>query len=167
MTCARPWFQQRFDIVREGGFHMSETSAPPVKVLYSAEATATGGRAGHAESSDGRLEVDLSVPAEIGGDGGPGTNPEQLFAAGYAACFQGAMGVVARREQLDIDDSTVTAQVGLGPMGQAFGITVDLRVHLPKIADRSVAEDLVAKAHQVCPYSNATRDNVAVTLTVV
>ena len=145
---------------------MSETSAPPVNVLYTAEATATGGRAGHAESSDGRLQVDLSVPAEIGGDGGPGTNPEQLFAAGYAACFQGAMGVVARREQLDIEDSTVTARVGLGPMGQAFGITVDLRVRLPRIADRAAAEDLVAKAHQVCPYSNATRDNVAVTLTV-
>ncbi|HSR25662.1 MAG TPA: organic hydroperoxide resistance protein [Candidatus Eisenbacteria bacterium] len=146
---------------------MSETSAPPVNVLYTAEATATGGRAGHAVSSDGRLEVDLSVPAEIGGDGGPGTNPEQLFAACYAACFQGAMGVVARREQLDIDDSTVTARVGLGPMGQAFGITVDLRVRLPRIADRTAAEDLVAKAHQVCPYSNATRNNVAVTLTVV
>lgn len=146
---------------------MSETSAPPVNVLYTAEATATGGRAGHAVSSDGRLEVDLSVPTEIGGDGGPGTNPEQLFAAGYAACFQGAMGVVARHEQLDIDDSTVTARVGLGPMGRAFGIAVDLRVHLPKIADRAAAEDLVAKAHQVCPYSNATRNNVAVTLTVV
>ena len=146
---------------------MSETSAAPVKVLYTAEATATGGRAGHATSSDGRLSVDLSVPSEIGGDGGPGTNPEQLFAAGYAACFQGAMGVVARRDNLSIEGSTVTARVGLGPSGQAFGITVDLQVHVPAIADRAAAEDLVAKAHQVCPYSNATRDNVAVTLTVV
>jgi Ohr subfamily peroxiredoxin len=138
-----------------------------VKVLYTAEATATGGRAGHATSSDKRLDVDLSVPTEIGGDGGSGTNPEQLFAAGYAACFQGAMGVVARRENLSIDDSTVTARVGIGPMGQAFGITVELRVHLPAIADRAAAEDLVAKAHQVCPYSNATRDNVDVRLLVV
>ena len=146
---------------------MSETSAAPVKVLYTAEATATGGRAGHATSSDGRLDIDLSVPAEIGGDGGPGTNPEQLFAAGYAACFQGAMGVVARRENLSIDDSTVTARVGLGPMGTAFGITVELSVHLPAIADRAKAEDLVAKAHEVCPYSNATRDNVDVKLNLV
>lgn len=146
---------------------MSETSAAPVKVLYTAEATASGGRAGHAASSDGRLEVDLSVPSEIGGDGGPGTNPEQLFAAAYAACFQGAMGVVARRENLSIDGSTVTARVGLGPMGNAFGITVDLRVLLPEIADRAAAEDLVAKAHEVCPYSNATRHNVDVKLTVV
>ncbi|TMC05504.1 MAG: organic hydroperoxide resistance protein [Chloroflexi bacterium] len=122
---------------------MTETRTP-VKVLYTAEATATGGRAGHAESSDGRLKVDLSMPAEMGGDAGAGTNPEQLFAAGYAACFQGAMGVVARREKLSIEGSTVTARVGIGPMGQAF-----------------------AKAHQVCPYSNATRDNVDVTLTVV
>jgi Ohr subfamily peroxiredoxin len=146
---------------------VSETSAAPVKVLYTAEATATGGRAGHAASSDGRLTVDLSVPAEMGGDGGPGTNPEQLFAAGYAACFQGAMGVVARREKLSIEGSTVTARVGIGPMGQAFGITVDLRVHVPEIADRTAAENLVAMAHQVCPYSNATRNNVDVTLTVV
>jgi Ohr subfamily peroxiredoxin len=146
---------------------VTETSAATVKVLYTAEATATGGRAGHAASSDGRVSVDLSVPAEMGGDGGPGTNPEQLFAAGYAACFQGAMGVVARREKLSIDDSTVTARVGIGPMGTAFGITVELQVHLPAIADRAVAEDLVAKAHQVCPYSNATRGNVDVTLSVV
>jgi Ohr subfamily peroxiredoxin len=145
---------------------MSETSTP-VKVLYTAEATATGGRAGHAASSDGRLDVQLSVPAEMGGDGGPGTNPEQLFAACYAACFQGAMGVVARRDKLSIDGSTVTARVGIGPMGSAFGITVHLQVHVPAIADRATAEDLVAKAHQVCPYSNATRGNVDVTLTVV
>ncbi len=146
---------------------MSETSAAPVKVLYTAQAPATGGRAGHAASPDGRLDVDLSLPAEIGGDGGPGTNPEQLFAAGYAACFQGAMGVVARRENLSIDGSTVTARVGLGPMGNAFGITVELDVHVPAIADQAVAEDLVAKAHEVCPYSNATRNNVDVKLSVV
>ncbi|HEY4026558.1 MAG TPA: organic hydroperoxide resistance protein [Candidatus Dormibacteraeota bacterium] len=138
-----------------------------MKVLYTAEATATGGRAGHAESSDGRLVIDLSVPAEMGGDGGPGTNPEQLFAAGYAACFQGAMGVVARREKLSIEGSTVTARVGIGPMGTAFGITVDLQVKLPEVPDRAAAEDLIARAHEVCPYSNATRNNVDVRLTVV
>jgi lipoyl-dependent peroxiredoxin len=146
---------------------VTETSAAPVKVLYTAEATATGGRTGHATSADGRLSVDLSVPAEMGGDSGPGTNPEQLFAATYAACFQGAMGVVARREKLSIDDSTVTARVGIGPIGTAYGITVELQVHLPAIADRAAAEDLVAKAHQVCPYSNATRGNVDVRLSVV
>lgn len=146
---------------------MSDTSAAVVRVLYTAEAAATGGRTGHARSSDGRLEVDLSSPAEMGGDGGPGTNPEQLFAAGYAACFQNAMGVVARREKLTTGDSTVTARVGIGPMGRAFGLTVELRVHLPSIPDRAAAMDLVQKAHQVCPYSNATRNNVDVRLTVV
>src|SRR5262245_57705791 len=122
------------------GAPVSETSTP-VKVLYTAEATATGGRAGHAESSDGRLKVDLSMPAEMGGDAGQGTNPEQLFAATYAACFQGALGVVARREKVSIEGSTVTARVGIGPMGQAFGITVELRVHVPEIADRAAAAD--------------------------
>jgi Ohr subfamily peroxiredoxin len=146
---------------------MSDVTNPPVKVLYTAEASATGGRAGHAHSSDDRLDVDLSVPAEIGGDAGPGTNPEQLFAAGYSACFQGAMGVVARRENLSIEGSIVTARVGLGPMGDAFGITVEMDIALPSISDRAVAEDLVAKAHQVCPYSNATRNNVDVKLNVV
>src|SRR5207237_7877459 len=100
---------------KRGGRRVSETSAAPVRVLYTAEATATGGRAGHARSSDGRLDVDLSVPTEIGGDSGPGTNPEQLFAAGYAACFQGAMGGAARRENGPIDRSTVTARAGLRP----------------------------------------------------
>src|SRR5262249_37172181 len=127
--------------------HMTSAA---VNVLYTAEATATGGRAGHATSSDGRLDVDLSMPKELGGDSGPGTNPEQLFAAGYSACFQGAMGVVARRENVSIDGSTVTARVGLGPVGEVFNIKVDLQVHLPSIPDRAAAEDLVAKAHQVC-----------------
>jgi osmotically inducible protein OsmC len=145
---------------------VSDTKAPPVKVLYTAEATATGGRTGHARTSDGRLEVDFSSPAEMGGDGGPATNPEQLFAAGYAACFQSAMGVVARREKLSIDGSTVTARVGIGPTGRAFGLTVELRAHLPSIPDRAAAVDLVEKAHQVCPYSNATRDNIDVRLTI-
>ncbi len=144
---------------------MSETSAAPVRVLYTAEATAVGGRAGHARSSDGRLDIDLSVPTELGGDGGPGTNPEQLFAAGYAACFKGAMDVVARRENLNLDGATVRATVGLGPMGQVWGITVALAIHLPTL-DRAAAEDLVAKAHMGCPYSNATRNNVDVKLTI-
>src|SRR5256885_2675793 len=135
------WNRQR----REG---LQMTSAA-VNVLYTAEATATGGRAGHATSSDGRLDVDLSMPKELGGDSGPGTNPEQLFAAGYAACFQGALGVVARREKQSIEGSTVTARVGVGPMGTAFGITVELQVALPEVADRAVAEDLVARAHEV------------------
>jgi osmotically inducible protein OsmC len=147
---------------------MSETRIQPVRVLYTAEATATGGRVGHARTSDGRLEVDLSVPGEMGGDGGPGTNPEQLFAAGYAACFQSAMGGVARRQQVSIEGSTVTARVGIGPVGgRAYNLTVELRVHLPSMPDRSAAEQLVHTAHQVCPYSNATRGNVEVTLTVV
>jgi Ohr subfamily peroxiredoxin len=146
---------------------VTESSTAQVKVIYTAEATASGGRAGHAKSSDGRLDVDLSVPSEMGGDGGPGTNPEQLFAACYAACFQGAMGVVARREKLSIEGSTVTAVVGFGPVGHGFGVAVELKVSMPEIAERAVAEDLVAKAHQVCPYSNATRGNVDVTLTVV
>jgi len=147
---------------------MSEAKVQPVRVLYTAEATATGGRAGHAKTSDGRLEVDLSVPREMGGDGGPGTNPEQLFAAGYAACFQSAMGGVSRRMKLSIEGSTVTARVGIGPIGGgAYGLTVELRVHLPSIPDRATAEELVRAAHQVCPYSNATRGNVDVALTVV
>jgi Ohr subfamily peroxiredoxin len=147
---------------------VSETKVVPARVLYTAEATATGGRAGHAKSSDGRLDVDLTMPPELGGPAdGQGTNPEQLFAACYAACFQGAMGVVARRDNLSIDDSTVTARVGLGPVGNVFGITVELQVHVPSIPDRAAAEDLVQKAHQVCPYSNATRGNVEVALSVV
>ena len=139
----------------------------PDTVLYTAEAVSTGdGRNGHVTSSDQRIDLDLAIPAEMGGTGA-GSNPEQLFAAGYAACFQGAMGVVARREKLSIEGSTVTARVGIGPMGQAFGITVDLRIHVPEIPDRADAEKLVALAHQVCPYSNATRNNVDVTLTIV
>ncbi len=146
---------------------MSELETTPVKVLYTAVATATGGRAGHASSPDGRLAVDLSVPSEMGGDGGSGTNPEQLFAAAYAACFQSAMGVVARRERISIDGSEVTARVGIGPRGQAYNIAVELDVRLPSIPDRAAAEDLVQKAHLVCPYSNATRNNVDVALKVV
>jgi Ohr subfamily peroxiredoxin len=136
-------------------------------VLYTAEATVTGGRRGQGKTSDGSLDVRFSSPAELGGDGGPGINPEQLFALGYAACFQSAMLAIARRKQLVADDSTVAARVGLGTIGEGrFGITVDLHVTLPSIEDRTVKEDLVDAADQRCPYSNAVRGNVRVTLTV-
>ena len=145
----------------------SETSKK-VNVLYTAEATAEGGRKGHAKTSDGRLEVQFSSPTELGGDGGPGTNPEQLFAAGYAACFQNAMLGIARREHLSAEDSIVTARVGIGQIGNGrLGLEVELIIKLPSVPDRAQAEDLVAKAHERCPYSNATRGNIQVTLTLV
>ncbi|GHF55553.1 Ohr subfamily peroxiredoxin [Deinococcus metalli] len=134
--------------------------------LYTAEATATGGRAGHAKTTDGRLNVDLSVPAGIGGDDGPGTNPEQLFAAGYAACFQGALGVIARRQKLDLGEgTTVTARVGLQRAGLSFGLDVELEGHFPGLTPEQGLE-LMEAAHQVCPYSVATRGNVEVRLSV-
>lgn len=148
---------------------MSEATVPTAltRVLYTAEATVTGGRKGHGKTSDGHLEVDFSSPAELGGDGGAGTNPEQLFALGYAACYQSALLGIARRKQLVADDSTVTAHVGPGIIGEGrFGITVELHVTLPSIADRAIAEDLVEAADQRCPYSNAVRGNVLVTITV-
>ncbi|MDA3920382.1 MAG: organic hydroperoxide resistance protein [Salinisphaera sp.] len=136
------------------------------KVLYQAEATATGGRDGRAASSDNTLDLKLSTPKELGGAGGDGTNPEQLFAAGYSACFIGAMKVVAGKQKLSLPDNhAVTGQVGIGPMGEAFGIEVALNISLPGM-EQAQAEDLVHKAHQVCPYSNATRGNVDVTLNV-
>lgn len=137
------------------------------KILYQAEATATGGRDGHAVSSDGTLDLSLSTPKALGGAGGDGTNPEQLFAAGYSACFIGAMKVVAGQEKIDLPaDHSVTGQVGIGPAGEAFGIAVTLNVSLPGL-DRATAETLVHKAHQVCPYSNATRGNIDVELNVM
>lgn len=147
---------------------MSEATAPQLtRVLYTAEATVTGGRKGHGKTSDDRLTVDFSSPTELGGDGGAGTNPEQLFALGYAACYQNAMLGIARRKELVADDSTVRARVGLGPMGDGrFGITVELHVTLPSIADRVTAEELVEAADRRCPYSNAVRGNVTVTITV-
>lgn len=136
------------------------------KVLYQAEATVTGGRDGRAISSDSVLDVNLATPRGLGGAGGHGTNPEQLFAAGYSACFIGAMKVVAGKEKIKLpDDHKVTGQVGIGPSGEAFGIEVTLNVSLPGL-DRKTAEDLVDKVHQVCPYSNATRGNIDVTLNV-
>jgi Ohr subfamily peroxiredoxin len=136
-----------------------------VKVLYTAEATVTGGRdEGHGRSSDGALDVQLRPPSELGGEGG-GTNPEQLFAVGYAACFEGAIKTVARRESLDADDVSIDAKVSLGPgEDKSFTIAVALDVTLPQL-DEQRAADLVAAAHQVCPYSNATRGNIDVALT--
>jgi Ohr subfamily peroxiredoxin len=137
-----------------------------MKILYTAEATADGGREGRARSSDGVLAVQLAIPTELGGPGG-GTNPEQLFAAGYAACFQSAMFTVARRMQISAEGSRVTARVGLGTQeGGAFGLAVELTVSAPGL-DHQTATELVERAHQVCPYSNATRGNVEVSLTVL
>ena len=136
------------------------------KIVYTAHASATGGRDGRAVSSDGVVDVKLSVPKEMGGAGGEATNPEQLFAAGYSACFLGAVKAVARKAGVKIsDDAKVAADVGIGPIPTGFAIKVDLTVTLPGI-ERSAAQKLVDDAHIVCPYSNATRNNVAVTIKV-
>ncbi|WP_280539792.1 organic hydroperoxide resistance protein [Chromohalobacter sp. 11-W] len=136
------------------------------KVFYRAEATATGGRDGRATSSNDALDVKLSTPKELGGAGGDGTNPEQLFAAGYSACFIGALNLVASKEKAKLpDDTRIQGEVGIGPEGDGFGIAATLTVKLPGM-DREQAEALVEKAHQVCPYSNATRGNIDVTLNV-
>jgi lipoyl-dependent peroxiredoxin len=137
-----------------------------MNVLYTATAHATGdGRNGHARSEDGILDIDMRIPKEMGGPGGA-PNPEMLFAAGYAACFHSALKVVGRQEKANVDGSEVIASVGIGAIeGGGFGLTVDLTVSLPNV-DRSAAEKLVAKAHEVCPYSNATRGNIPVSLTV-
>jgi len=140
----------------------------PVNVLYRTTATATGGRDGHAATEDGSLDVKLSTPKELGGAGLAGNNPEQLFAAGYSACFLGAMKFVAAQGGPKVPaDASVTATVGIGPRSEGgFGIEVALKIALPGL-DHAAAEALVEQAHQVCPYSNATRNNVAVSLTVV
>jgi len=137
-----------------------------MKILYTTEAVVEGGRAGHGRTQDGRLAVQLSVPKELGGDSGPGTNPEELFAVGYAACFQSSLLSVARGRKLDASDSTVTAQVGLGPTGHGgWGLAVALDLHAPNLS-RVDAVDLMRRAHELCPYSNATRGNIDVTLRV-
>ena len=138
-----------------------------MKVLYTASATVTGeGRNGHGRTSDGLLDVDLASPKELGGAGGA-TNPEQLFAVGYAACFHSALKVVAGREKADVTGSEVSASVGIGTTpGGGFGLQVELDVSIPTL-DHDAALALVEQAHQVCPYSNATRGNIEVTLTVV
>jgi osmotically inducible protein OsmC len=134
--------------------------------IYTAEAHVTGGRAeGHGRTSDGALEVDLRLPAEMGGAGG-GTNPEQLFAVGYAACFEGALGVAVRRAKAEVGEVAIDSKVSLSPDGKGgFQLSVELDVTLPDLQDQELAVDLVRSAHQVCPYSNATRGNIEVLLT--
>jgi osmotically inducible protein OsmC len=136
------------------------------EILYTAEATVTGGREGHGRSSDGRLEVDLDVPSEMGGQGGPGTNPEQLVALGYAACFQSTLLRFAAGRNLDLTDTRITARVGIGPVKTGgFGLAATLDLDAPQI-NRAEAFDLMVRAHEACPYSRATRGNIDVTLTV-
>jgi Ohr subfamily peroxiredoxin len=136
------------------------------KVLYTARATVTGGRdAGHGKTEDGALEVDLRLPTEMGGQGG-GTNPEELFAVGYAACFEGAIKVVARRMKLDADDVSISSTVNLHPTEErGFKLSAGLDVTLPSVDDAEQAKEIVRIAHTVCPYSNATRGNIDVALT--
>jgi len=139
----------------------------PEKILYTAHATSTGGREGSSKSDDGVLDVKLTTPKGLGGNGATGTNPEQLFAAGYSACFLGAMKHVASMQKIALPAETrVAADVGIGPIPQGFGIQVALHVTVPGM-DKAAAQKLVETAHQVCPYSNATRGNIEVTLAVV
>jgi Ohr subfamily peroxiredoxin len=135
------------------------------RVLYTAEATVTGGRAnGHGRTSDGILEVQLRRPKEMGGEG-DGTNPEQLFAVGYAACFEGALGVIGRREHVEVGDVSIRSRVSLLPAEErAYTIAVELDVTLPQVKDPEEAARIVAAAHKICPYSNATRGNIEVRL---
>jgi Ohr subfamily peroxiredoxin len=141
-------------------------SAQLKKLLYTAEAVVEGGRQGHGRTSDGRLEVDLSIPVALGGDDGPGTNPEELFAVGFAACFQSALLGVARGRNLDTSGSRITSRVGIGPRDDGgFGLEVSLDLHAPTISP-SDARELMIRADERCPYSNATRGNIAVLLSV-
>jgi Ohr subfamily peroxiredoxin len=136
------------------------------KVLYTAHATTTGGRTGTSVTNDGALKLEMSTPRELGGAGGPGTNPEQLFAAGYSACFIGAMKAVAAKTKQQLPaDTSITADVGIGPIPSGFGLQVAMQVTIPGWP-REQAEKLVHAAHQVCPYSNATRGNIDVQLEV-
>ena len=139
-----------------------------VEVLYETSARATGGRDGTAETLSGSFQVNLSTPKELGGAGGVGNNPEELFAAGYAACFIGALKFVGGQENIAVPaDTSITSTVGIGPRSEgSFGLEVALEVSLPGL-DGPIAQDLVAKAHQVCPYSNATRNNIDVKLSVI
>ena len=138
----------------------------PDKVLYVAHTTATGGRDGKAVSSDGVLNVKLTTPKELGGGGGDGTNPEQMFAGGYSACFIGAMKFVGMRDKISVpSDVSIEGVVGVGPTATGFALTVELKVSLPGM-DKEAARDLINRAHVVCPYSNATRGNIDVKLTL-
>jgi Ohr subfamily peroxiredoxin len=140
---------------------------PIEKVLYRAYAEAYGGRDGRAVSSDGILDVALTTPKELGGAGGEGSNPEQLFAAGYSACFLGALKFVGMRDKLSVPaDASIEGVVGIGAVPTGFAIEVELRISLPGLA-REAAQELIQRAHIVCPYSNATRNNIDVTLTLV
>lgn len=138
-----------------------------MQVIYTASATATGdGRNGHVRSSDGVLDFDLAVPKEMGGPGGALTNPEELFAAGYAACFHNALKGVARRQKITLTDTAITVDVGIGPRDQGgYGLTVAIEAEIPGV-DEATARDLIERAHQVCPYSNATRGNVELAVTI-
>lgn len=139
----------------------------PDKILYVANVTSQGGRDGRSRSDDGNLDVALVVPKELGGPGGEGTNPEQLFGAGYSACFLGAVKLVARTEKIAVPaDVTVSAKVGMGPVAVGYALTVELVVDMPGL-DQAVADEVLAKAHERCPYSNATRGNIEVKLTAV
>ncbi|MFJ8821782.1 organic hydroperoxide resistance protein [Streptomyces sp. NPDC102467] len=133
--------------------------------IYTAVATATHGREGRAVSSDGVIDLQLGMPTAMGGNG-VGSNPEQLFAAGYAACFGSALGLVGRSAKVDVSDAAVTAEVSIGKQGEGFGLSVVLRVELPDSVDAETGRKLVEQAHQVCPYSNATRGNIDVDLVV-
>jgi osmotically inducible protein OsmC len=136
-----------------------------IEKLYTAEATARGARAGHVKSSDGVLDLNLRIPKEMGGPGGAYSNPEQLFAAGYAACFDGALNLAIRNVNVKTGETSVTAQVSIGSNGQGgFGLAVELTAHIPGV-DQAQADSLVAEAHQICPYSNATRGNIDVAIT--
>ncbi|GAB3245018.1 organic hydroperoxide resistance protein [Chitinimonas naiadis] len=138
-----------------------------MNVLYKATVTSTGGRDGRAIANDGKLDVKLTTPKELGGAGGDATNPEQLFAAGYSACFLSAIKYVASQAKQAIPaDASITADVGVGAIPTGFGLEVDLRISLPGL-DRAIAQDLVEKAHIVCPYSNATRGNIEVRIVLL
>ena len=137
----------------------------PEKIVYTARATVTGGRQGHATSEDGVLDLSLTAPKETGGPG-TGTNPEQLFAVGYGACFQGALGLVAKKHGVDASGSTLDIAVGFGPEGDSFAITADIVATIPGVDDAK-AQELVEAAHEVCPYSKATRGNVPVKVSAV
>jgi Ohr subfamily peroxiredoxin len=144
---------------------MSDPAIVLDKRLYTATATATGGRDGKVRSDDGTLDLTVVPPREMGGSGGPGTNPEQLFAAGYSACFGSALALVARKLKIATGPVSITAHVAIGPIAGGYGLAVELVADIPELA-REQAEELVRAAHKVCPYSNATRGNIAVDLRV-
>jgi lipoyl-dependent peroxiredoxin len=142
------------------------TVRTPEKIVYTARATSSGGRrGGHVKTDDGKLDLQLTAPKETGGPG-TGVNPEQLFASGYSACFQSALGIVAKKQDIDASGSLVTAEVGFGPEGESFGIAVVMLVAIPGL-DLATVQDLADAAHQICPYSKATRGNIPVTITAV